>query len=325
MEKLKTNRNAGLYIGATVSILMCRAISSVLSFRAGNAISLSLAFGVWDWHSVLYLLFYSLSMILTVAWLVYSTVLLWGVCRDMNKICWKCGIPGSNLNYILMRLLSGVTLGIYFIVWSYQKGKNMEEAAEKYRVKIRGKGNFHLILAVLGVVFLWIYAILTAVIEGSILTPSFLVPICAFFSLAYGLMDMVNMACFIQDLNILSEKYNIQEDVVSGYLEQKASQPGGRIECCSGIYAGAQFPFEGDLVIGRDGAYAHIVIEDPKVSKKHCVIRYNPESGSYLVWDVSSNGVFYKNGQAFPKNTPAACARGTVLVIGRSGNEFILK
>lgn len=325
MEKLKANRNAGLYIGLTTAMHVFTAITSVVSSRSENTITLSLILGVFDWNDILYLFFYSLNRILALAWLVYSTVLFWGVCRDMNEICRKCNIASDNLNYILVRLLSAVSFGIYFIFWSNQKGKNLEEAAEKYRVKIRGKADFHLILAVLGVAFLWMYASLSGVISKGLLSHPFFILICALFNLAYGLMDMVNMACFIQDVNVLSDKYNMQEEAVSGYLEQKASQPGGRIECCSGIYAGAQFPFEGNLVIGRDGSYAHIVIEDPKVSKKHCVIRYNPESGSYLVWDVSSNGVFYKNGQAFPKNTSVACARGTVLVIGRSGNEFILK
>ena len=37
------------------------------------------------------------------------------------------------------------------------------------------------------------------------------------------------------------------------------------------------------------------------------------------------NGVYDKEGNAFPKNVPVACGSGTVLVIAKSGNEFLLK
>ena len=107
--------------------------------------------------------------------------------------------------------------------------------------------------------------------------------------------------------------------------KKTAPKPGGLVECINGDYKGAKFSFDTELVIGRDGACANIVINNPKVSRKHCVICYSPEKGGYLVTDVSANGVFYKNGQALPKNMPVACGRGTVLVIGRSGNEFTLK
>ena len=107
--------------------------------------------------------------------------------------------------------------------------------------------------------------------------------------------------------------------------KQGTPKPGGLVECLNGDYKGAKFTFDGELVIGRDGACANIVIHNPKVSRKHCIIRYSPENGGYLVTDESANGVFYKSGQAFPKRIPVACGRGTVLVIGRSGNEFILK
>ena len=325
MEKLKTNRNAGLYIELTTAIHVFTAVIAVVSSLLGHTITISLILGVFDWNDILYLFLYCLNRVLALAWLVYSTVLLWGVCRDMNVICRKCNIVGDNLNYIFMRLLSAISFGIYSVFWSNQKGKNMEEAAKKYHVKIREKSDFHLIAAVLGVVFLWLYGLFSGVISRGVLSHPFFILICALFNLAFGLTDMVNMACFIQEVNVLSEKYNMQEDTAFGYLEQKTPRLGGRIECCGGIYAGAQFPFDQELVIGRDGAYAHIVIDDPNVSRRHCVIRYSPENGGYLVTDESANGVFYKSGQAFPKRVPVACGRGTVFVIGKSGNEFILK
>ncbi|MCI8491290.1 MAG: FHA domain-containing protein [Lachnospiraceae bacterium] len=99
---------------------------------------------------------------------------------------------------------------------------------------------------------------------------------------------------------------------------------GGMMEGCMGIYQGAQIPIEGEIMIGRDEMSSNIVIKTPEVSRKHCGIRYNPD-GTYTVTDYSSNGIYYKNGEAFPKHTPVICSAGTIIVIARSGNEFILK
>lgn len=99
----------------------------------------------------------------------------------------------------------------------------------------------------------------------------------------------------------------------------------GCMVCCKGMYEGAEFPVEGEMVIGRDELSANIVIKNPGVSRKHCGVRYNPMNGTYDVTDYSSNGLFYKNGQAFPKNVPVSCDAGTILVIAQSGNEFLLK
>lgn len=102
---------------------------------------------------------------------------------------------------------------------------------------------------------------------------------------------------------------------------------GGKIEGILGMYAGAEIPVDAgiELIIGRDESSANIIIKNPKVSRKHCGIRFNVFDGNYIITDYSTNGVKYKNGQKFPKNTPVVCKAGTVIVISDSGNEFILK
>lgn len=92
-----------------------------------------------------------------------------------------------------------------------------------------------------------------------------------------------------------------------------------------GEYQGASIPVEGELAIGRDGTSCQVVIKKPDISRKHCTIRYNPGNGVYTVTDCSSNGVFDREGNPFPKNVPVACSSGTVLIIAKSGNEFLLQ
>ena len=98
----------------------------------------------------------------------------------------------------------------------------------------------------------------------------------------------------------------------------------GIIEGRKGTYEGAVIPVEGELVIGRDEGSCNLVIKRPEISRKHCGIRY-AANGRYIVTDYSSNGVYYKNGQAFPRNVPVECSPGTIIVIAKSGNEFLLK
>lgn len=176
---------------------------------------------------------------------------------------------------------------------------------------------------------------------------------------------IANMSSFIRDVNILAEAYNGQSGQVSmqaqsNSIQQNSMQPNqvqaagdndytmpvdewkpeaanawapengmqqqsGCMECCQGIYEGAQFPIQDEIIIGRDETCAHVVIKNPEISRRHCSIRYNPANGTYIVTDYSSNGVYYKNGQAFPKNAPVTLNPGTIIVIARSGNEFLLK
>ena len=96
----------------------------------------------------------------------------------------------------------------------------------------------------------------------------------------------------------------------------------------SGMYAGQNIPMAAndDLVIGRDAALANIIVDQnaDKVSRKHCVIRFDPARNAYTVTDHSTNGTFVDGGNRLVANVPTPLARGTVIALGSRENRFRL-
>lgn len=282
----------------------------------------------------------------------YSYYFIYSMSLDANTVCTGDGKKTPGLVQFI--LLSVITCGFYNIYWEYTLGNRLAENAPRYGTQFQENGSSVLMWRIFGALLCG----LGAFVAVHILIKNMNVLAHLYNNGARGGMewDLQNNECISDALYdwdmpekdaLNKEKGGMpQNDHVytkpeEGWIPDKNSawkpkdeavekkktvpKPGGLVECINGDYKGAKFSFDAELVIGRDGACANIVINNPKVSRKHCVIRYSPENGGYLVTDESANGVFYKNGQAFPKNTPVACARGTVLVIGRSGNEFILK
>lgn len=263
---------------------------------------------------------------------IYGLYFIYSMAQDSNTLCEGDGkkTPGL-LSFILLTI---VTCGIYAIYWEYSLGNRLSENAPRYGMNFQENGT---------TVLLWN-------IFGSMLC---------------GMGHFVATNILIKNMNALAHKYNevnpqqqavqefaqpeqqsgvsdqIQPDV-QGYVpvngDDDYTMPAeewtpdfgdvpesGSMECCKGTYEGTVIPIDGEVIIGRDETCSHIVIKGPEISRKHCGIAYDKGSGSYIVTDYSSNGVYYKNGQAFPKNVPVTCGAGTILVIAESGNEFLLK
>lgn len=66
-----------------------------------------------------------------------------------------------------------------------------------------------------------------------------------------------------------------------------------------------------------------IMIPDPDVSPKHCVVRFNRASGYFEMCDISSTGTFV-NGQPLPKNQYVSLQKGTVVQIGSTRQQLRL-
>jgi hypothetical protein len=102
----------------------------------------------------------------------------------------------------------------------------------------------------------------------------------------------------------------------------------GNISGVAGMYTGQNFKIRNgeELIFGRDGAFAHIIIDSnaAKVSRKHCAIRYDANSRVYSVTDFSSNGTFQNGGTRLVANMPSSISAGTVISLGDSGNQFRL-
>ena len=67
----------------------------------------------------------------------------------------------------------------------------------------------------------------------------------------------------------------------------------------SGKFRGNRWKLEDniEIVIGRSAKECGIVVNDPGVSRKHCVILYDAGKRLYYIKDTSTNGTFSETGQ----------------------------
>lgn len=108
------------------------------------------------------------------------------------------------------------------------------------------------------------------------------------------------------------------------YTKTAVKKKNGGIIGISGAYAGAEIPLEaGGIILGRDAANAELIIESPKVSRRHCKIVYDAQKGEYTVTDYSTNGTFVGK-RRLTKGVAEILPPGTVLNIGDSRNSFRL-
>ena len=92
-----------------------------------------------------------------------------------------------------------------------------------------------------------------------------------------------------------------------------------------GVYTGAVFDLtHGKIIIGRDPKISNIVLYGEKISRKHCEIVYDQNSGEYMVTDYSQNGVYLGNGKRLKKDTRTLVKRHSLLYIATPENSFIL-
>lgn len=101
----------------------------------------------------------------------------------------------------------------------------------------------------------------------------------------------------------------------------------GSIMGTKGMYSGAIFridPHE-NITIGRDPKTSQIVIDEccQFVSRTHCTVCGNPQTGEYSVTDYSKNGTFVNN-ERLPKGETVLVPRGSTLSVGSKENSFKL-
>lgn len=79
-----------------------------------------------------------------------------------------------------------------------------------------------------------------------------------------------------------------------------------------------------DINLGRDGSVSDIVIQDSKISRKHCSVTYNSENGYYIICDFSKNGLYTEDGKRLPKGEPIQINAGKEIWLGSEENVFRL-
>ncbi len=108
-------------------------------------------------------------------------------------------------------------------------------------------------------------------------------------------------------------------------LIEKKTEYSAKLKCLSGQYAGAELPIDGGkIVIGTDSNQAHIILNNPYISRAHCSIKYDSNKGDFLVTDTSTNGTFLDNGSRLPKNVANVLPIGTTIVLGKGSDKFQL-
>jgi len=95
--------------------------------------------------------------------------------------------------------------------------------------------------------------------------------------------DMNNVGAnggFAGDMNNVGANGGFTGDSTSPYYFE-TSQPEGRITVVSGEHQGKTFTFRAgeEMILGRDPALSSIVFQYPKVSRRHCGIRFDAASG----------------------------------------------
>lgn len=79
-----------------------------------------------------------------------------------------------------------------------------------------------------------------------------------------------------------------------------------------------------NVLIGRDSNYADFAVtNDRRVSKQHCIIRFDSEKNIFKVTDISSNGT-YVNGVRLAQNTKYGVKPGYVISLANVGVEIEL-
>lgn len=99
----------------------------------------------------------------------------------------------------------------------------------------------------------------------------------------------------------------------------------GKLAGITGAYAGAEVAIDaGGIILGRDATVAQLIIDSPKISRKHCRVVFDQQKKQYIVTDYSSNGTFVEN-RRLVKGVAEILPAGTVISLGDTKNSFRLQ
>lgn len=113
-----------------------------------------------------------------------------------------------------------------------------------------------------------------------------------------------------------------------GYGEDPTQRTGQRKGLLIGIrgeYAGAEVQMlNGEkIVIGRSREKANLILNNPKVSRKHCEVSYDAVEDKYVMVNCSLNGTFLSGGQLLEQGKRYHLPHGTIFRVNKE-DEFKL-
>lgn len=209
-----------------------------------------------------------IALIISIASIVYPLVMMTKVSGEINVMCEDDG--EHLMPYVCAWLLGLVTLGIYYLYYLYRMQTRLKENAYRYDVVITESG---------GAIILWFLLL-------------------AFF---FGIGPIVSLAIIIKNFNKMVYGYNLNNinpvPAPDSYPDTISRQ--GVLRCIRGELGGASVIIDdGETIhIGRDPGKANFIINDEKISRLHCSIKYDANNNIFIITDFSKNGTVLGNGK----------------------------
>lgn len=113
--------------------------------------------------------------------------------------------------------------------------------------------------------------------------------------------------------------------VIIWLLRRRAKAERPVLEGLTGDFSGRRMPLtKENISIGRDAKCCQVVIlNDPKVSRCHCSIRYDTERDMFVLTDLSStHGTYLADGKKLEANVPVYLSAGASFNIGDGSSSF---
>lgn len=110
------------------------------------------------------------------------------------------------------------------------------------------------------------------------------------------------------------------------YLSEQDNPKAGSLLCVNGPYTGKLYGLvpEQEVLIGRDGEACDIVVNLPKVSRRHLKIIYHKKQGFYEITDLSTNGTYINGEIQLEKNVRYEVEPGETVELGSGVTTFKL-
>lgn len=102
--------------------------------------------------------------------------------------------------------------------------------------------------------------------------------------------------------------------------------PVGKVTVTRGEFKGAEIEVTNreEVILGRDPSVCHLVFTNGKISRKHCGVRYNPDSNTYFVKNYSLNGTTFASGQSVSSDVFVEVMPGSRIQMAEGREEIVL-
>lgn len=233
-----------------------------------------------------------IGCVLIIVGCVYPLVVMTKLSSELNEMCEGDG--EHLMPYICACLLGCITFGIYYIYYLYRMQNRLNENASRYNITINEGG---------GTIIVWFLVLF----------------------ILFGIGPLVSLAIIIKNFNKMAYAYNdmLLKGDFNGDLDNDAYEHApeitGDVICLSGDIKGAVINMskaEPLLIIGRDPLMANIVLNDAKISKQHCILRFDSYAGCFYVQDCNStNGTTLSSGIKLTPEIETKIENGVELVL----------